>query len=203
MSKKPLIIFEGVEGSGKSYHLDKVAKYLKRKKFSFIKIREPGGNKNSEKIRNLILNSKASFNRKTDLLLYQAARSENITNIRNNYKKKIILIDRFTDSTIAYQHFGFGLNLKVIKNLNNYLLGNIKPSFTFLNIVDQKNMLKRLRLRKKLNRYDKFNTNFYNKVQKGFLKLARNKKNYKIINSNLDIVENEKKIIDIINKLIK
>ncbi len=203
MSKKPLIIFEGVEGSGKSHHLDKVAKYLKRKKFSFIKIREPGGNKNSEKIRNLILNSKASFNRKTDLLLYQAARSENITNIRNNYKKKIILIDRFTDSTIAYQHFGFGLNLKVIKNLNNYLLGNIKPSFTFLNIVDQKNMLKRLRLRKKLNRYDKFNTNFYNKVQKGFLKLARNKKNYKIINSNLDIVENEKKIIDIINKLIK
>ena len=203
MSKKPLIIFEGVEGSGKSHHLDKVAKYLKRKKFSFIKIREPGGNKNSEKIRNLILNSKASFNRKTDLLLYQAARSENITNIRNNYKKKIILIDRFTDSTIAYQHFGFGLNLKVIKNLNNYLLGNIKPSFTFLNIVDQKNMLKRLRLRKKLNRYDKFNTNFYNKVQKGFLKLAQNRKNYKIITSNLDIIENEKKIIDIINKLIK
>ncbi len=203
MFKKPLIIFEGVEGSGKTYHLNKVAKYLKKKNLSFIKIREPGGNKNSEKIRNLILNSKSSFNKKTDLLLYQAARSENITNIKNNYKKKIILIDRFTDSTIAYQHFGFGLNLKIIKNLNNYLLGNIKPSFVFLNIVDKKNMLTRLRLRKKLNRYDKFNVNFYNKVQKGFLKLARNKKNYKIINSNLDIIENEKKIIDIINRLIK
>ncbi len=203
MFKKPLIIFEGVEGSGKTYHLNKVAKYLKKKNLSFIKIREPGGNKNSEKIRNLILNSKASFNKKTDLLLYQAARSENIANIKNNYKKKIILIDRFTDSTIAYQHFGFSLNLKIIKSLNNYLLGNIKPSFTFLNIVDKKNMLTRLRLRKKLNRYDKFNANFYNKVQKGFLKLARNKKNYKIINSNLDIIENEKKIIDIINRLIK
>ena len=203
MSKKPLIIFEGVEGSGKTYHLNKVAKYLKKKNLSFIKIREPGGNKNSEKIRNIILNNKASFNRKTDLLLYQAARSENITNIRNNYKKKIILIDRFTDSTIAYQHFGFGLNLSIIKNLNKYLLGDIKPSFTFLNIVDKKNMLKRLKLRKKLNRYDKFNANFYNKVQNGFLKLAQNKKNYKIINSNLDIIDNEKKIIDIINKLIK
>lgn len=203
MSKKPLIIFEGVEGSGKTYHLDKVARYLKKKNLSFIKIREPGGNKNSEKIRNIILNSKANFNRKTDLLLYQAARSENITNIKNNYKKKIILIDRFTDSTIAYQHFGFGLNLKIIENINKYLLGNIKPSFTFLNIVDKKNMLTRLKLRKKLNRYDKFNANFYNKVQNGFLKLARNKKNYKIINSNLDIIENEKKIIDIINKLIK
>ena len=140
MFKKPLIIFEGIEGSGKTYHLNNVAKYLKKKNLSFIKIREPGGNKNSEKIRNLILNSKASFNRKTDLLLYQAARSENIANIKNNYKKKIILIDRFTDSTIAYQHFGFGLNLKMIKSLNNYLLGNIKPSFTFLNIVDKKNM---------------------------------------------------------------
>ena len=203
MSKKPLIIFEGVEGSGKTYHLDKVAKYLKKKNLSFIKIREPGGNKNSEKIRNLILNSKASFDRKTDLLLYQAARSENITNIKNNYKKKIILIDRFTDSTIAYQHFGFGLNLKIIKNLNKYLLGNIKPSYTFLNIVNKKNMLIRLKLRKKLNRYDKFTANFYNKVQNGFLKLAQNKKNYKIINSNLDIVENEKKILGIINRLIK
>ena len=203
MFKIPLIIFEGVEGSGKTYHLNKVAKYLKKKNLSFVKIREPGGNKNSEKIRNLILNSKVSFNRKTDLLLYQAARSENIANIKNNYKKKIILIDRFTDSTLAYQHFGFGLNLKIIKGLNNYLLGNIKPSFTFLNIVDKKNMLTRLRLRKKLNRYDKFNADFYNKVQKGFLKLARNKKNYKIINSNLDIIENEKKIIDIINRLIK
>ena len=203
MSKKPLIIFEGIEGSGKTYHLNKVAKYLKKKNLSFIKIREPGGNKNSEKIRNIILNSRASFNQKTDLLLYQAARSENITYIKKNYKKKIILIDRFTDSTIAYQHFGFGLNLKIINNLNKYLLGNIKPSFTFLNIVDKKNMLIRLKLRKKLNRYDKFNVNFYNKVQNGFLKLARNKKDYKIINSNLDIIENEKKIIDIINKLIK
>ena len=93
--------------------------------------------KNSEKIRNIILNSRASFNQKTDLLLYQANRSENITYIKKNYKK-IILIDRFTDSTIAYQHFGFSLNLKIIKNLNKYLLGNIKPSFTFLNIVDKK-----------------------------------------------------------------
>ena len=118
-------------------------------------------------------------------------------------KKKIILIDRFTDSTIAYQHFGFGLNLKIIKNLNKYLLGNIKPSYTFLNIVNKKNMLIRLKLRKKLNRYDKFTANFYNKVQNGFLKLAQNKKNYKIINSNLDIVENEKKILGIINRLIK
>ena len=203
MSRKPIIVFEGIEGSGKSHHISKVSRYLDSKKISYIKIREPGGNSNSEKIRNLILNKKSNFNVITDLLLYLASRSENITKIKKFYKKKIILIDRFTDSTIAYQHFGFGLNLKIIKNLNKYLLGNIKPSYTFLNIVNKKNMLIRLKLRKKLNRYDKFTANFYNKVQNGFLKLAQNKKNYKIINSNLDIVENEKKILGIINRLIK
>ena len=104
MSKKPIIVFEGIEGSGKSHHISKVSKYLKKKNINYIKIREPGGNVNSEKIRKLILNNKSDFNQNTDLLLYMAARSENINLIKNSYKKKIILIDRFTDSTIAYQH---------------------------------------------------------------------------------------------------
>ena len=73
MSKKPIIVFEGVETSGKSYHINNVANYLKKKKIKFIKIREPGGNKSSEKIRNLILNNKSNFNKYTDLLLYLSA----------------------------------------------------------------------------------------------------------------------------------
>ncbi|MDA9071969.1 dTMP kinase, partial [Candidatus Pelagibacter sp.] len=75
MSKKPIIVFEGIEGSGKSYHLDNVARYLKKKNKKFIKIREPGGSKNSEIIRKLILDNKSSFNKNTDLLLYLSARS--------------------------------------------------------------------------------------------------------------------------------
>ena len=62
MSKKPIIVFEGIEGSGKSYHLDNVSRYLKKKGVDYIKIREPGGNLNSEKIRKLILNNKSNFN---------------------------------------------------------------------------------------------------------------------------------------------
>ena len=69
MSKKPIIVFEGIEGSGKSHHISKVSKYLKEKKISHIMIREPGGNINSEKIRKLILNNKSDFNKNTDLLL--------------------------------------------------------------------------------------------------------------------------------------
>ena len=78
------------------------------------------------------------------------------------------MIDRFIDSTIAYQHYGLKVDLKIINQINNYLLKNIKVNFTFLNIVNKKNMIKRLKKRKSLNRYDKFNINFYNKVQKGF-----------------------------------
>ena len=204
MSKKPIIVFEGIEGSGKSYHINKVSKYLEKKKISYIKIREPGGSINSEKIRRLILNKKSNFNINTDLLLYLAARSENINLLKKSYKKKIILIDRFIDSTIAYQHYGMGVNLKIINSINKFLLKNIKVNFTFLNVVNKKNLFQRLKIRKSLNRYDQFDVNFYNKVQKGFLKLAKSKKkSYKIIDSNLDIKKNEDLIINQIKKLIK
>ncbi len=204
MSKKPIIVFEGIEGSGKSHHITRVSKYLDKNKISYIKIREPGGNSNSEKIRKLILNKKSNFDAKTDLLLYLAARSENIKQIKKFYKKKIILIDRFTDSTIAYQHYGMGVDLKIINIINNFLLKNIKVNFTFLNVVNKKNIFLRLKKRKSLNRYDQFNMRFYNKVQRGFLKLAKsNKKFYKIIDSNLDIKKNEDLIINQIKKIIK
>ena len=203
MSKKPIIVFEGIEGTGKSHHINNVAKYLKKKNRKFLQIREPGGSKNSEIIRKLILNNKSTFNRYTDLLLYLSARSENIELIRKNIGKTIILIDRFSDSTIAYQHYGMGIDLKFIKNINNFLLKDIDIDFTFLNTVNQKNMKKRLIKRKNLNRYDKFNYNFYNKVQKGFLKILRkNKKKYLKIDSNLSIQHNEKLILNKINDLI-
>ena len=204
MYKKPVIVFEGIEGSGKTSHLNFVSKYLKKKKIKFIRIREPGGSLNSEIIRKLILNPKSSFNKNTDLLLYLAARSENIALLKKFYKKKVILIDRFLDSTIAYQHFGFGIKKSIIENINNFLLNNLKISFTFLNIVDRKNLLRRLKKRKNLNRYDKFDIKFYNKVQKGFLKLAkRNAGKYKIIDSNLSIVLNKELIIKKVEKLLK
>ena len=203
MSKKPVIVFEGIEGSGKSHHISNVSKYLKKNRIDHIKIREPGGSLNSEKIRKLILNNKSNFNYNTDLLLYLAARSENINLLKKNFRKKIILIDRFIDSTIAYQHYGLGSNLQLINIINKYLLRNLKVDFTFLNIVNKKNMIKRLKERKSLNRYDKFNFNFYKKVQKGFLKLSKtNKKKYQIVNSNLDIKVNETLIIKQINQLI-
>ena len=181
MSKKSIITFEGVEGSGKSLHLKNVASYLKKKNIPFIKLREPGGSKNSEKIRKLILNNRSTLDKKTDLLLYLAARNENIVSIINkNYKKKIILIDRFPDSTVAYQHYGMGINKNMINSLNKTLLNKIKTDYTFLNTVNMRNLRLRLKKRKNRNRYDNFNHIFYNKVQKGYIKLSKNKKKYLI-----------------------
>ena len=206
MSKNPLIVFEGIETSGKSTNIKKAIKYLKKNKIKYITFREPGGTKFSEKLRSLMLNKKSKLNIKTDLFVLMASRSENIDKIlKKNFKNKVVLIDRFIDSTLAYQHYGMGLEKDLIVKMNNFILGNLKPNFTFLSIVNKKNMLKRLNSRKNNNKYDNFKYNFYNKVQKGFLKLAReNKSKYLILDSNKDslkIIEN--KIINKIENILK
>ena len=146
MSKNPIIVFEGIEGSGKTLHINNVSRYLKKKNKKFIKIREPGGSKTSEKIRKIILNNKSNFNKVTDLLLYLASRNENIEKIiKKNYKKRIILIDRFIDSTLAYQHYGMGINKRLIVSLNKFILREIKPGFTFLNIVNKRNLIAKIK----------------------------------------------------------
>ena len=141
MSKYPIIIFEGIEASGKTTNFKIAANYLKKRRKNFIKLREPGGSIFSEKIRKLILNKKLNLNNKTDLLLFYAGRSENFEKIiKKNHKKKIILIDRFTDSTIAYQHYGMKIDLKVIKMLNKFIIGNFNPDIVFLSTVNSKNL---------------------------------------------------------------
>ena len=137
-------------------------------------------------------------------MLYFAARSENIDKvIKNNYKKKIILLDRFIDSTLAYQHYGMGLSKKLIMDINKILLKNIKPDFTFLNVISTKNLKTRLKLRKNKNRYDNFKLSFYRKVQKGYLNLIKNQNQYLVINSNKDLELNKKIVLAHIMKLIK
>ena len=204
MLKKPVIIFEGIETSGKSTNIKIASNYLKSINRSFVKIREPGGSKFSEKIRNIILNKKSNLNIKTDLLLMLASRSENIDKIlKKNYKKKIILIDRFSDSTFAYQHYGMNLDFKIISQINKFIIGEFNPNLTFLSVVKKNDMKKRLNSRKHKNKYDKFNYNFYNKVQKGYLQLSKNKKKYVILDSSkYNINDIRKKIINSLTKVI-
>ena len=135
-------------------------------------------------------------------MLFLASRSENFQKIiKKNYNKKIILIDRFIDSTIAYQHYGMNINLNTIKTLNKFIIGDFKADITFLSTVNVKNLRLRLNKRLKLNRYDKFKLKFYTKVQKGYLKISKNSKNYILLDSNTNSEKEMSKLI--IKKLEK
>ena len=212
--KKSLFVtFEGIEGSGKSYQSRKLYKNLKKKNISVILTREPGGTKSAEKIRRVILDdyfhhdSKEKFNKNTDTLLYLAARNEHIENkIKPAIsKKKIVICDRFVDSTLAYQVYGNGVNKKLVNSVHKYILGNIKPDLTFILKVKISKALQRLKNRKRKNRYDKFSKNFYIKVQNAFLKLARkNKKRYFVLDNSKDSNVIEKIILKkFLSKLMK
>ena len=132
-----------------------------------------------------------------------ASRNENIEKIiLKNYKKKIILIDRFIYSSVAYQHYGMGISKNFIDSLNKSILRDIKPDLIFLHTINSKNLKKRIGLRKIKNRYDRFPLDFYSKVQRGFKRLLIQKKNCMLVNSNDNIKNNTNQIIKKIEKII-
>ena len=212
--RKPLFVtFEGTEGSGKSYQCKKLFNKLKKIKFPVVLTREPGGTKSAEKIRNVILedyfasDSKEKFSKYTDTLLYLAARNEHVQNIIKPAlsKNRIVICDRFTDSTLAYQVYGKGVNKKLVDFIHKHILGNIKPDLTFILKVKIQKAMRRLNARKKKNRYDKFSKNFYIKVQNAFIKIARkNKRRYYIVDNSYDSINAENiifnKFLKILNK---
>ena len=205
------IVFEGIEGCGKSFQAKKLFRRLTFRKIDTILTREPGGTKSAELIRNLILkdyfskSSEEKFNKYTDTLLYLAARNEHVQNkiIPALKKKKVIICDRFTDSTIAYQVYGKKVNINFINNIHKKVLAGLKPNLTFVLKVSANSSKNRLLKRKSKNRYDKFPQSFYANAQKAFLKIAKGKKNYFILESskNDDILE--KTIFNIVSKYLK
>ena len=206
------IVFEGIEGCGKSYQSRKLYKNIKKMNLPGILTREPGGTGSAEKIRDLILkdyfnkSSKEKFHKYTDTLLYLAARNEHIQNKikKSILKKEIVICDRFVDSTVAYQVHGKGVNKNFVDLIHKQILGKIKPNLTFLLKVKISKALERLKKRKKKNRYDKFSKNFYIKAQKSFIKIARkNRRSHIILDSSLDNPDLEKKILNIVLKKIR
>jgi len=210
--KKPFfIVFEGVEGCGKSFQSNKLLKNLKKKKIPSLLTREPGGTKSAELIRNLILkdyfnkDNKEKFDKYTDTLLYLAARNEHVKNkIKPSLKKKeVVICDRFTDSTLAYQVYGKKVNINFINSVHKYILNGLKPNITFILKVSSNASRKRLKMRRTTNRYDNFAQSFYTKAQKSFLKISKGKKNYYILESSNNDNSLEQKIFKIVSKHLK
>ena len=206
--KSFFIVFEGIEGSGKSYQAKALFRNLQKSTKKVILTREPGGTRGAEIIRKIILkdyfekNKKIKFDKYTDTLLYLAARNEHIKNkiLPAIKKRRIIICDRFTDSTLSYQVYGKKVSFKFINNIHKQILRNIKPNITFVLKVKKRSFLKRLRNRKIRNRYDKFPVKFYIKAQNAFLKISKKKKNYIILDSSENTPHLQKKILQIVKK---
>tara|TARA_E500000178_G_scaffold354734_1_gene424838 strand:+ start:3002 stop:3646 length:645 start_codon:yes stop_codon:yes gene_type:complete len=210
--KKPFfIVFEGVEGCGKSFQSKKLYNKLKKIKVNSILTREPGGTRSSELIRNLILKDyfskekKEKFDKYTDTLLYLAARNEHIKNKIKPalLQKKVVICDRFVDSTIAYQVYGKKVDFNFINNIHKKILQGIKPNLVFVLKVSKISSKKRLKKRRTKNRYDNFAQSFYTKAQKSFIKLATKRKNYIILDSSLNDGNLEARIFQIVKKYLK
>jgi dTMP kinase len=201
------IVFEGIEGTGKSYQISKLFSFLKKKNIKTLKTREPGGSVSAEKIRNLIFNKKSNYlDKLTDFYLMLAARNEHlIKTLLPAQKKKIVVIsDRFSDSTYAYQVVGKKINFNLFKINNDYILKNFKPNLVIILKSNFGSINERIKKRKKNNKFDKLKKSFYLKAQNSFIKIAKkNKSNYELFDSSLNNSDLEKKILKLVLKKIK
>jgi len=205
MNKKKglFLTFEGPEASGKSSQILLLEKYLKKNKISFITTREPGGTKIAESLRNLILKLKSDINIEEEILMLMAARSHHINNviIPALEKGKLVISDRFADSTFVYQGYVNKYGIQNAKNLHKNILNNFLPYKTFLFQLSTKLIISRLKKRKSKNKYDKLDNKFHDRVNKGY-KIISNKKRFIKIDASKPIYQIHKKIISHINLLI-
>ncbi len=197
------ISFEGPEASGKSTQIKLLQKYFKDKKIPFIVTREPGGTTISEKLRKIILDKKLIISTTEEILLLMSSRLNHINTVIKPALKngKIVISDRFADSTFVYQGFVKNYGLKKTMNLHKKLLNNFLPSKTFLFILPVNEINKRLKKRKITNKYDKIDTLFHSKVISGYKKLSKNNKRFVKINAELDVDIIQKKVLKFINEL--
>lgn len=185
MKKGFFITFEGAEGSGKSTQIKKTAQHLRRRGYDVVLLREPGGTRVSEAIREILLNPKhKEIVPQTELLLYLAARAQIVNEkILPAIKKgKVVICDRFEDSTLAYQGYGRGFKISEIETVSRHFVrGALKPDHTFLLNIPARQGMKR---GGRHDRMEKQSFQFHDKVQRGFLKLARREpKRYTVLDS--------------------
>ncbi len=195
------ITFEGIDGSGKTTQLQMLSEYLKEKGYDVMVLREPGGITLSENIREMLLNSKENIHPITELLLFESSRSHLVHNVINPALEsgKVIICDRFYDSTTAYQGYGRGIELKLIHQFNKIATLGIIPDITFYLDVD----LETAKIRSERRIYDrieKSGNEFYSKVVDGFRELAKkNSSRIKLIEANGEIEDTQMKIRKIVN----
>jgi len=200
--KGKFITFEGSEGCGKSTQSEMLFRYLKAKGIKAIYLREPGGVKTSERIREILLDTKSIISPEAETLLYMAARSQVVEEIIKPALKAghTVVCDRFLDSTIAYQGFGLGVDIKLIKTIGNFATQGIKPDLTiFLDLPVKSGLKHRYNCK---DRIECRSFNYHLRVRNGYLKLAHQEpRRIKIVKVCEDKLKTQSKIREIVDAL--
>ena len=203
-----LITLEGIDLSGKSTQAQKLFDYLKASGRKVILVREPGGTKISEQIRRVLLTGKnLGLTPPTELLLYLSARAQLVSEIIRPALNsgKIVICDRFYDSTTAYQGYGRGIKLDLIHKLNRFATGGITPNLTILFDLPVQSALKRAASNRiKPDRMEREGISFHRRVRNGFLSMAgKEKKRFKVIEPGSDPNKTWKKVRQSVDKYLK
>ena len=197
------ISFEGIEGCGKSTQAKKLYEYFLSKQIDCLLTREPGGSLAGEKIREILLNEDIEkLSAKTELLLNFSARIEHVEKVIKPALKsgKIVICDRFVDSTFAYQGSAMGLSFEVIEQIQKIAIGEFLPDITFLINVAVADAFARISDRGNNNRYEKLGKEFHQKVYDGFFELAKKNSRINIVDGTQNQQQVFQKILNIINQ---
>ena len=197
-----LITFEGGEGSGKTTQSQILYNTLKEKGFEVIKTREPGGTKFAETIREILVQGESNkINNISELLLFAAARADHVQKVIKECLKdnKIVICDRFTDSTLAYQGYAGNLDLGIVKEVNRISIGEISPDLTFVFDIDPTLGIERaLGGNNKETRFEEKDIMYHKKIRDGYMDIARdNPDRCVVINGTIDIEQISKKILEL------
>lgn len=169
------ITFEGPEGSGKSSQLPALAEFLETLGYKVVRTREPGGTKIGDQIREVLVRMEnAELHPRTEILLFLAARAQLVEEliIPSLEEGKVVLCDRYGDSTLAYQGYGHGLDLDRLRSMLQFATAGLKPDLTILLDVDVLTGLKRKKAKDEWNRLDAFELSFHERVRNGYHELA-------------------------------
>ena len=203
LKKGILITFEGPEGGGKSTQISLLCAYLRQRGLKVLHLREPGGTAIGEKVRNILLDLK---NKKMDalceMLLYQAARAQLVGEkiLPALRQKRIVVLDRFLDATVAYQGYGAGLDVNLIKRIGRLVTCAIRPDLTILLDIGVREGLRRSRRR---DRIERKSLQFHRRVRKGYLELARrNPRRIKVVPLAWEIARTQNAIRGVVDKLL-
>jgi dTMP kinase len=206
MNKGLLVTFEGPDGSGKTTQISLLKERLTSNGFEVIYTREPGGTNISEKIRDITLDNKNSeMSAMCEALLYASSRAQLVHQVIKPalLQGKIVVMDRFVESSIVYQGIGRNLGVDVIRNINDAATEGLKPDITFMLTIPFEEGLKRKAKQKSFDRIENSGDDFHRRVYEGYMGLSNSADYIRVVDADRTADEVHKDIMNIMEELIK